>query len=380
VVKHALFLLTLLAALAALAPAAPAAAQSAERCFPETGQCIAGPIRAYWERNGGLERFGYPITPQRVETVEGRTIQVQWFERDRLEIQADGLVTAGRLGVQRLEQLGIQWQQLPGDNAIIPGCRFFRETQLNVCGAFLAYWERNGGLERFGYPVTRERTEVLEGREYTVQYFERRRMEYHPENAGTPYAVLLGLLGREVLGPGQGAAIPPCAENINPNLRAVYARVQLGRPLGCPTLVPGENVPAAIQTMERGQMIWYGRAEGPPMLVLGPRIFAVIAPNNTLSFRTYDDTWVEGQDPDVPAGSPPRPDLFAPWRGFGKVWAADADLRAQIGWARESQARADRADYQLFDSGILLVHLREAGITYAFGSPGSPSEVQAFVR
>jgi hypothetical protein len=381
VFKRAIAFALLLAGLGAHAVATPAAAQTAERCFPETGYCIGGPIRAYWERNGGLPVFGYPITAQRQETVEGRALQVQWFERDRIEIQADGTLTAGRLGVQRLEQLGIQWQQLPGDTAITPGCRFFRETQLNLCQPFLGYWERNGGLERFGYPVTRQRAEVLEGREYTVQYFERRRMEFHPENAGTPYEVLLGLLGREVLGPGQGAAIPACAENISAPLRAVYTRVQLGRALGCPTLAPGNDVPAAVQTMERGYMIWFGRAEGPPMLVLNPRIFTVISPGQGLTFRTYDDTWVEGQDPDTPsAGTPPQPDLFAPWRGFGKVWAADADLRARIGWARENQARADRADYQLFDSGILLVHLREHGVTYAFGNPANPAEVQAFVR
>ncbi|HET8630995.1 MAG TPA: hypothetical protein VFL91_26545 [Thermomicrobiales bacterium] len=35
------------------------------------------------------------------------------------------------------------------------------------------------------------------GQTYRVQYFERARFEYHPENAGTPYEVLLGLLGRE---------------------------------------------------------------------------------------------------------------------------------------------------------------------------------------
>jgi len=38
-----------------------------------------------------------------------------------------------------------------------------------------------------------------DGKEYTVQYFERARLEYHPENAGTPYVVLLGLMGTEVL-------------------------------------------------------------------------------------------------------------------------------------------------------------------------------------
>jgi hypothetical protein len=40
--------------------------------------------------------------------------------------------------------------------------------------------------------------ELIEGRAYQVQYFERRRMEYHPENAGTSFEILLGLLGRDV--------------------------------------------------------------------------------------------------------------------------------------------------------------------------------------
>jgi hypothetical protein len=96
--KHTFMTSILLALLllAGLPAAAPAAAQTSERCFAETGYCISGPIRAYWERNGGLPVFGYPISEQRVETVEDRTIPVQWFERDRLEIQADGMVTAGR--------------------------------------------------------------------------------------------------------------------------------------------------------------------------------------------------------------------------------------------------------------------------------------------
>jgi hypothetical protein len=38
----------------------PAHAQSDQRCFPETGQCISGRIREYWEQNGGLPVFGFP--------------------------------------------------------------------------------------------------------------------------------------------------------------------------------------------------------------------------------------------------------------------------------------------------------------------------------
>jgi Tol biopolymer transport system component len=191
----------LLIVLAALLPT-PGGAQESQRCFPETGHCISGPIRAYWERNGGLPVFGYPISPLKVELVEGTwTGPVQWFERDRLEDHsAEGQgVLAGRLGALRFQQLyGSDWQQLPGDSGAQMRCRFFTETQFNLCEPFLSYWRNNGGLERFGYPITRERGETIEGREYRVQYFERRRMEHHPENAGTPFEVLLGLLGREV--------------------------------------------------------------------------------------------------------------------------------------------------------------------------------------
>jgi len=68
-------LIVTLAALLAIAPwAAPAAAQGDQRCFPETGQCIAGPIRAYWLRPASRSRLamgstlstvGSPWWPQR---------------------------------------------------------------------------------------------------------------------------------------------------------------------------------------------------------------------------------------------------------------------------------------------------------------------------
>ncbi len=179
-----------------------------QRCFSETGQCIAGPIRTYWERNGGLAIFGLPLTAQSVERVEGLTLQVQWFERDRIEIQPSGLVTTGRLGVERLEQLGTPWQPGPNQRAG-SGCATFAETGYTVCQPFLSYWQRQGGLERFGFPVTGAFTMELEGRPYTVQFFERRRFELHPELG--PNVVLLGLLGREVFDARQGQQPPPPA-------------------------------------------------------------------------------------------------------------------------------------------------------------------------
>ena len=70
-----------------------------------------------------------------------------------------------------------------------------------IAPQFRAYWEANGGLARFGHPLSAafEEVNAADGKRYLVQYFERQRLEWHPENAGTPYEVELGLLGREAL-------------------------------------------------------------------------------------------------------------------------------------------------------------------------------------
>ena len=85
----------------------------------------------------------------------------------------------------------------PGD----PGERYFAETGHAIRNSFKAAWERAGGLATFGYPISDEFLEPNpeDGQSYVVQYFERNRFEYHPELAGGPYEVLLGLLGNDAL-------------------------------------------------------------------------------------------------------------------------------------------------------------------------------------
>jgi len=77
-----------------------------------------------------------------------------------------------------------------------PGCRTFPETKKTVCGRFLQYWQANGGLAQQGFPISEEFLEKsdLDGKTYTVQYFERAVFEKHPENQ-PPYDVLLSQLG-----------------------------------------------------------------------------------------------------------------------------------------------------------------------------------------
>jgi hypothetical protein len=82
--------------------------------------------------------------------------------------------------------------------AAVPGngSRTFKETGKTVSGVFLQRWDSSGGLAQQGFPVSGVMNEAspLDGKTYTVQYFERSVMEYHPENAA-PNNVLLSQLG-----------------------------------------------------------------------------------------------------------------------------------------------------------------------------------------
>jgi hypothetical protein len=74
--------------------------------------------------------------------------------------------------------------------------RTFPETGKTVAGKFLEYWDGHGALAQQGYPISEQMQEVsdLNGRTYTVQYFERAVFELHPENQA-PNDVELSLLG-----------------------------------------------------------------------------------------------------------------------------------------------------------------------------------------
>ncbi len=97
---------------------------------------------------------------------------------------------------------GLFFAALPGRHASAApasSSQLFSATGHTVSGAFLDAYYRLGGLPIIGYPIT----EQVNENGYQVQYFERERFEYHPENAGTPYEVLLSRLGYELSKPLQ---------------------------------------------------------------------------------------------------------------------------------------------------------------------------------
>lgn len=347
-----------LIAFGATLPPPTASADLQERCFPETGYCIREPILDYWERNGGLAVFGYPISDLHDEVVEGSWYgPVQWFERDRLEFHGPDGVLAGRLGAKLLHLRGENWifGQRPRETP--PSCQLFTETGYNVCEPFLSYWRNNGGLERFGYPITQPRTETIGDWTGTVQYFERRRMEHHPELAGTPYEVLLGLLSHDVR---SYEAIYSCPERLPGILTIAYSRISFRNMLGCPT-TRLDAAPMARQRFVNGEMIWVDLG------ARGKRIYVIISDADhdpSFYYRVFADTWSEGQ-PVSGGWTPPGPGLYEPVRGFGKVWRENPDVREAIGWAWETE-QTDHGTVQLFESGVLM-YMDLKGWVYGFG-------------
>lgn len=184
--------------------------------FPETDHYANGVFRSYWEQMGGLPVFGYPLTEQRLEG----EYWVQYFERARFEFHPEyaktipnwDTMTASeklrfqiqltRLGADLVDERTGGQGYLPVDALRLPpDARYFPETGHAISGKIREFWEQNNGLTNFGYPLSRAVEEVsrTDGKTYLVQYFERTRLEYHPENAGTPHEVQLGLMGRELL-------------------------------------------------------------------------------------------------------------------------------------------------------------------------------------
>lgn len=160
-------------------------------------------FQPYWQNNGGLALFGYAIGGERQEKnpIDGKQYIVQWFERARFEFHPEHTgtpheVQLGLLGVELLQ--GRKFPSIIPPPNVESMC--FKETGHCIWGKFLERW-RTLGLAVVGLPLSDQFEErSTDGKTYVVQYFERERFEYHPENK-PPYDVLLGLLGRQLYKP-----------------------------------------------------------------------------------------------------------------------------------------------------------------------------------
>lgn len=208
-----------------------------------TGFAVASQFASFYARSGGLSNFGYAISPP--ETQSGRL--VQYFERQRFENHPELTgtpyqVELGRLGADAAQSSGIinssPFQALPSNTTSNANCTFFPQTRHRLCAGFRSYWQSNGvefgdpgvsfreSLALFGFPISEEFRDPTSG--LVVQYFERARFEYHPEFAGTKYAVELTLLGDVAMNGDYGTVSRATGQNVAPSASPVRFGVYPG--------------------------------------------------------------------------------------------------------------------------------------------------------
>lgn len=153
------------------------------RYFTETGHYVCDEFRQFFETRGGLEIFGFPISEAFDDPARG--LRVQYFQRVRMELHPYNRdpykVQLGLLA----DELGYIYprarpEQIPAFNSSLH--HYFPETGHVVSYAFLEYFREHGGLDIFGYP----RSEFTYENGYIVQYFQRAKMEWHPEDTAMP--------------------------------------------------------------------------------------------------------------------------------------------------------------------------------------------------
>jgi uncharacterized protein YkwD len=241
--------------------------------FPQTGISVCGRFLSYWRDNGGLAQQGLPISPVFEEknalppAGDGQVHKVQYFERARFEYHPENKppydVLLGLLGQVEFSSK-YKDQKLPD---LIPaeGCQLFNQTGKRVCGRFLEYWKNNGGLAQQGLPLsevfmeTNQPTPFGDGKAHLVQYFERGRFEYHPENQ-PPYEVLLGLIGKA-------------------QLKALYGSGPLPRQVAYPPDLPAAPVAVPANGADAEEMAFlallnnYRQANGRSALIFDARLY-----------------------------------------------------------------------------------------------------------
>lgn len=90
---------------------------------------------------------------------------------------------------------------------------YVTKTNYKIADEFLQFWEQGGGLDIFGYPISGPENEMIQGKLTRVQFFERARLEYHPDDPNGD-RVKVGVLGTVLyrhLDPAKPTIVPPMA-------------------------------------------------------------------------------------------------------------------------------------------------------------------------
>jgi hypothetical protein len=181
--------------------------------FPETGHSVREPFLAFFEAQGGVAFFGYPLTEAYIDP-NGTAVQV--FQRARLRLTPRGV---------ELTPIGdaLWLAEPPISRADAPvGSRYVSRTGHAIAEELLSFYDDRGGQDFFGAPISEARTE----NNALVQDFECARLirnEFGDYELG-----MLGSAYMDVNPPPPGTTVqaaPPRAPVEPPELHA-YVSVQ----------------------------------------------------------------------------------------------------------------------------------------------------------
>jgi len=297
--------------------------------IPQTGHNLSGEFLTYWRENSGATFLGNPITE---ELTEGG-VPVQYFERARLELRGDDVVL-GMLGNEIAKTNALRSPQQPrlvrGDEADEPvradpfarlpfalfnadpdDHRFFPESGHTLQYSFKLAWEKNGGQDRYGLPISEEFSEIspIDGKAYTTQYFERARFEYHPGMVNN-YSVVLTPLGTTVAqARGLDTAKVAKSPDVSNYDEALFSPPPVApgvasRPAGANKWIDVNLSRQYLVAFEGNQVIWSGAVSSGRA--------GHETPTGTYSiFSKLVSDDMRGPDPDQPNGEYFQPDV--PW-------------------------------------------------------------------
>jgi hypothetical protein len=166
--------------------------------FSQTGHNLAFAFLKAYKAFGGTDVLGFPRTE--AMSYQGQT--VQFFQRGVMEYHAEAAGTPGEVVLRLVGSDLTQGRAFPSNppGKDDPTHHFFPETGYTMANAFLKFYNAHGGAAVLGLPISEEMPDLLpDGAIHEVQYTQRGRMEYHPELAGKPGEVSLGLVGDELL-------------------------------------------------------------------------------------------------------------------------------------------------------------------------------------
>lgn len=135
------------------------------RYFQQTHQYTAEPFLSFWDENDGATTIGAPVGPAFAEEEES---QQQYFRYARLELNDEGNVQRGLIGREIFGE-----PENPPDRPPGSGAREFEATGHYIVGTIKDFWDDNGELSTFGYPISQE----FETETGYAQYFERALIE-----------------------------------------------------------------------------------------------------------------------------------------------------------------------------------------------------------